>query len=172
MRGDRRHRARGSGAHHSLRPARAGGRDCIVALVALGVDRPGPEVHDHLAPNVAAPDELAVRPTPPPGAPDIPFRHRFDVRPAIGTPLFTAGPDAETGGWIRTRDGDPIDDLLLVALTDSWPPAVFTRLEARVGVPTMKLTVHLRGAPCARVRVVPRAVPHPGGGRGLPGGDG
>jgi acyl-CoA thioesterase len=124
-----------------------GGRECLVALVALGVDRPGPEVHDHRAPSVPAPDEAPARPAPPPGAVDIPFRHRFDVRPAIGTPPFTAGADAETGGWIRTRDGDPIDDLLLVALTDAWPPAIFARLEAPVGVPTIELTVHLRGAP-------------------------
>jgi acyl-CoA thioesterase len=124
-----------------------GGRDCILALVALGVDRSGPEVHDHPAPPVATPEQLPERSASPPGAPDIPFRHRFDVRAAIGNPPFTAGPSAETGGWIRSEDDDPVDDVLLTALTDSWPPAVFSRLEARVGVPTIELTVHLRGAP-------------------------
>ena len=123
------------------------GRDCIVGLVALGIDRPGPELHDHLAPTVPAPDELPARGEPPPGAPDIPFRHRFDVRAAIGTPPFMAGPAAETGGWIRSADRDPVDEVLLTALTDSWPPAIFSRIELPVGVPTVELTVHLRGRP-------------------------
>jgi acyl-CoA thioesterase len=125
------------------------GRDCILALVALGVDRPGPEIHDHPAPDEGGPDDAPARVEPPEGAPDIPFRHRFEVRPVIGGPPFTAGPVAETGGWIRTADRDPVDDVLLAALTDAWPPAVFSRLEERVGVPTVELTVHLRGAPGA-----------------------
>jgi acyl-CoA thioesterase len=124
------------------------GRDCIVALVALGIDRPGPALHDHPAPSVPGPEELPAR-EPPSSAIDIPFRHRFDLRPAIGAPPFTSGARAETGGWIRTRDGDAVDDLLLVALTDSWPPAIFARLDPPVGVPTVELTVHLRGAPSA-----------------------
>lgn len=124
------------------------GRDCILALVALGVDRAGPELHEHPAPAVPSPEEIAVRAVPA-GAPEIPFRHRFDVRHAIGAAPFTAGPAAETGGWIRTVDEDPVDDVLLTALTDAWPPAVFSRFEAPVGVPTVELTVHLRGAPPA-----------------------
>ena len=122
------------------------GRDCILALAALGVDRPGPELHDHPAPSVPQPDAL-MAPAPPAGAPDVPFRERYDVRPTLGTPPFTAGPAAETGGWIRLRDGSPVDDVLLAALTDAWPPAVFSRLEAPVGVPTVELTVHFRGVP-------------------------
>ena len=37
---------------------RQAGRDCILALVALGVDRPGPTLHDHAPPEVPPPDEL------------------------------------------------------------------------------------------------------------------
>jgi acyl-CoA thioesterase len=124
------------------------GRDCILALVALGVDRPGPEVHDHPVPTVAAPDALPPRAEPPPGPVDIPFRKRFELRPAVGSLPFAAGEGvAETGGWIRTTDHDPVDDVLLAALTDSWPPAVFSRLQERVAVPTVELTIHFRGAP-------------------------
>jgi acyl-CoA thioesterase len=126
------------------------GRDCVLALVAVGIDRPGPELHDHPAPAVPGPDEVPVRPDAPAGAPDIPFRHRFDLRPALGTAPFTAGPTADTGGWIRTADQDPVDDVLLAAITDSWPPAVFSRLEGPVGVPTIELTIHFRGEPPRR----------------------
>jgi acyl-CoA thioesterase len=123
-----------------------GGRDCILALAALGVDRDGPVLHDHPAPAVEPPAEAPVEAPRPPGAPDIPFRHRFEQRIAIGSLPFTMGEAAETGGWIRTADHDPVDDVLLAALTDAWPPAVFTRLEARLGVPTVDLTIHFRGA--------------------------
>ena len=33
-----------------------------------------------------------------------------------------------------------------MALTDSWPPAVFTTSTAPLAVPTLDLTVHLRAA--------------------------
>lgn len=124
-----------------------GGRDCILALVALGVDRGGAEIHDHPAPEVRAAEALSPRLHAPDGAPDIPFRGRFDLRPAIGTLPFEQGDEALTGGWIRTSEDDPVDDVLLAALTDSWPPAVFSRLEAPAGVPTIELTVHFRGRP-------------------------
>ena len=127
-----------------------GGRDCILALVALGLDRPGPQLHDHVAPAVPDPDEVPIRPEPADGALDIPFRHRFEVRPAFGSPPFGSGPDALTGGWIRTTDDDPVDDVLLASITDAWPPAVFSRLEVPVGVPTVELTIHFRAAPPGR----------------------
>jgi acyl-CoA thioesterase len=123
------------------------GRDCILALVALGVDRPGPELHDHPPPDVPEPDAIAPPPEAMAGAPDVPFRHHFERRPAIGTPPFLKGPTAETGGWIRSAYDEPVDDVLVAALTDSWPPAVFSRLEVPVGVPTVELTIHFRGAP-------------------------
>lgn len=124
------------------------GRDCILGLVALGADRPGPELHDHAPPPVPEPEACPPRPIPP-GAPDIPFRHRFDLRPALGALPFTRGPEAVTGGWIRTADDDPVDAPLAALLTDAWPPAIFSRLELPVGVPTIELTIHFRNAPPA-----------------------
>jgi acyl-CoA thioesterase len=126
---------------------RQGGRDCVLALVALGVVRPGESMHDHPAPEVPAPDAVPPRAEAATAGPDIPFRHRFDLRPAIGAAPFEAGTEALTGGWIRTADHDPIDDVLLAAITDAWPPAVFSKLELPVGVPTVELTIHFRNAP-------------------------
>lgn len=123
------------------------GKDCVVAMAALGHDRPGPTLHDHPAPEVPGPDGLDPRPGPAEGAPDIPFRHRYDLRAAIGTAPFQAGPEALTGGWIRSADSDPIDDVLVAAITDAWPPAIFSKLEVPVGVPTVELTIHFRNAP-------------------------
>jgi acyl-CoA thioesterase len=117
------------------------GKDCVLAVAALALDRPGPALHHH-----PAPDELERRADlVVPGALEVPFRLRFDSRPAIGTPPFSVGPEAVSGGWIRSTEADPVDDVMLVALTDAWPPAVFAVLEERAGVPTIELTVHLRG---------------------------
>ena len=122
------------------------GRTCILALVALGLDRPGPELRDHPAPTVAPADEVPA-PTARRDGPPIPFRQRYEQRPALGSPPFVRGAEALTGGWIRTTDHDPVDDVLVAAITDAWPPAVFSKLEVPVGVPTVELTIHFRGAP-------------------------
>jgi acyl-CoA thioesterase len=122
-----------------------GGRDCIVALAALGVDRPGPSLDDQRAPDVPGPDALSSRPAATGIA--IPIRDRYDVRHAIGGDPFVPGPEALTGGWIRTADDDPVDEVVVAALTDAWPPAVFSRLALPVGVPTIDLTIHFREAP-------------------------
>jgi acyl-CoA thioesterase len=126
---------------------RQGGRDCVLALVALGVDRPGPSLHDHPPPEVPAASEVPPRAESSLVGPDIPFRHRFDLRPVVGALPFAASAEALTGGWIRTTEDDPVDDVLLAAITDAWPPAVFSKLELPVGVPTVELTIHFRNAP-------------------------
>jgi acyl-CoA thioesterase len=119
------------------------GRACILAIAAIGVAREGPAFDDHPMPDVRPPEEL----TRAEGAPNIPMRDRFDTRHGIGTPPFHYGHEAVTGGWIRTADDDPIDEVLLVTLTDAWPPAVFSRMEVPLGVPTIDLTVHFRQTP-------------------------
>jgi len=124
---------------------RQDGRDCILAIAALGVDRDGAAIDDHPAPTVASPEELPSSFEA--SQVEVPFRGRFEVVPALGTPPFVLGDEALTGGWIRTADHDPIDEVLLVALVDAWPPAIFSRMEVPVGVPTVDLTVHFRSAP-------------------------
>lgn len=119
------------------------GRDCVLATAALGVVRPGPTFQDVSAPAAPPPGEVPLRD----GGPEIPMGGRYDSRFVLGTMPFQLGDEALTGGWIRTVDDDPIDEVLLVALTDAWPPAVFTRVEVPVGVPTIDLTVHFRREP-------------------------
>lgn len=126
---------------------RQDGRDCVLALVALAVDRPGPALHHHPAPDVPAANDVPPRPPETTTDLDIPFRHRFELRPTIGNLPFASGTEALTGGWIRTADDDPVDEVLLAAITDAWPPAIFATLEQRLGVPTIELTVHFRNAP-------------------------
>jgi acyl-CoA thioesterase len=120
------------------------GATVALALTALTADRSGAADFDDTAmPDVAPPDRCPPLPDGP-GTPSIPIRGRYETRLAVGGPMFTEGPTARTGGWIRFADGEPLDELGVIALTDAWPPAVFTRVVGPLAVPTVDLTVHLR----------------------------
>jgi acyl-CoA thioesterase len=80
----------------------------------------------------------------------IALRDRFEYRHLIGEVPGAAADDAVTGGWIRLTDDEPVDHLVVAALTDCWAPAVFSRLAAPVGVPTVDLTIHFRHDPPGR----------------------
>jgi len=127
-----------------------------LALVALGADRPGmltfdddpglPALPD--GSTVPQPEDVRIVPVDPER--DIPMRKHFEMRWALGdTPFNPAGPslEARSGGWLRLLDGDPVDDVVLAAMSDAWLPPVFSRTDQMVGVPTVDLTVHFRSLP-------------------------
>jgi acyl-CoA thioesterase len=121
-----------------------GGATAVLALGAFaGARDDAIDFDDTTMPEVAAPNDCP--PLPPPPAPlALPIRDRFELRLAIGGELFVESDVALTGGWIRLADGEPADELALVAMTDAWPPAAFTRVGTRMVVPTIDLTVHIR----------------------------
>lgn len=51
---------------------------------------------------------------------------------------------AWVGGWMRAAEPRPADHALLAALTDALMPPAFLRLERRMAVPTIDLTIHFR----------------------------
>jgi acyl-CoA thioesterase len=85
--------------------------------------------------------ELSIPGTPPP------MFGRLETRPAFGSPPFSGGPEAVTGGWLRTRDGDRLTPELVALFTDAWWPAPFSRLEEPSQAPTLELTIHFRARP-------------------------
>lgn len=123
----------------------SGDRPLAVAVGSFGYDRPGPERDDHPAPEVPPPQDC------PPAEPApirIPMREQYEYRHAIGPrPFGGDGDEAVTGGWVRLRDPEPVDDHVLFAVTDCWVPAVFGVLDDHLGVPTVDLTAHLRRLP-------------------------
>ena len=50
-------------------------------------------------------------------------------------------------GWFDFADGQTIDEYGLILASDSFPPAVFNSGLPVSWVPTVELTVHLRGLP-------------------------
>jgi acyl-CoA thioesterase len=118
-----------------------GDRLICTAQAAFAVPMGGVEFCDIEAPSVPPPE--AIEPTDIDGPP-IPMRERYETRWAVGGPPFSGAPAAVAGGWIRLAEPRPADHLLLAALTDAWMPPVFSRVQERMGVPTIDLTIHFR----------------------------
>ncbi|MEX0768199.1 MAG: thioesterase family protein [Microthrixaceae bacterium] len=82
---------------------------------------------------------------------EVPMSGHYEQRWVIGGPPFEPLPFgqslARTGGWLRPVGGEPIDALTLTAMTDAWLPPIFSRVSETLLVPTVDLTIHLRGLP-------------------------
>ena len=119
------------------------GRLLATSQAAFALPMRGVEFCDIVPPDVPRPESLV----PLPAMPDPPpFRDRYHTLWAIGAPPLSRSPEAVTGGWIRLAEPRPLDHLLIAALTDAWMPPVFSRLDERVGVPTVDLTIHFRAS--------------------------
>jgi acyl-CoA thioesterase len=135
------------------------GRLIALSVGALATARGGdpPAFQDVRIPEVSPPDATPARVEEDGAA--FPFRKRYEMRPVFDRAAPEPDAAAETGGWIRPAGARPPDALLLTALADAWPPAVFQKLGrggAGRGVPTVDLTVHFR-APEALARLAPDA---------------
>jgi len=150
-----------------------GGRTVVTALVALAVDRDAPVSFDEDpglpvlsdGSDVPGPEDVAHQDVDPDR--DVAMRSHYDMRWLIGDLPFShlpssdrpssdrpSGDDdlrsdgtARCGGWLRLREEDPVDELVLVAMADAWLPPLFSRVSAPVVVPTVELTVRFRGRP-------------------------
>jgi acyl-CoA thioesterase len=122
-----------------------GDRLVALAVAAFSEPREGPEFCDLVPPAFdPPPEEIEVRPLPP-DAP--PIAHRWDTRFVLGRPPDSSLPPserAETGGWIRPEEPQPIGAPIVAAITDAWVPPVFSRLSEAMFLPTIDLTVHFR----------------------------
>jgi acyl-CoA thioesterase len=122
------------------------GRLVGMALAAFSRSRPGPELCDLTMPEVPGPETLHEAPFPP-NAPDI--ARRWESRWAINPPRRPGDPpavEAVSGKWIRLPEGHVVDGVVAAAITDASIPAVFSRLDEPIVVPTVDLTIHFRSA--------------------------
>lgn len=75
---------------------------------------------------------------------------RLAVRMRPGDDGFRAGRpsgDARMAGWFAFADGAPIDAIGLLLAADAFAPPVFNTELPVAWVPTLELTVHVRGVP-------------------------
>ncbi|MEQ1872553.1 MAG: thioesterase family protein [Ilumatobacteraceae bacterium] len=84
------------------------------------------------------------------GAVAVALNARLNVRLRPGDESFMRGERkgvAEMAGWFAFADDRPVDTLALLLAADAFPPAVF-HIDLPPGwVPTLELTVHVRGVP-------------------------
>ena len=78
---------------------------------------------------------------------DLAILNRLDVRVHPDHAVADPSGLAEVTGWIRFRDGRPVDAHALTLFADAFPPSLFSKL-GRIGwVPTIELTVQVRRRP-------------------------
>ncbi|HTN99283.1 MAG TPA: thioesterase family protein [Microthrixaceae bacterium] len=133
------------------------GRTLVVALASLGVDRQAPTSFNEdpglptmsdgsPVPRVSEIPEAPIDPSR-----DIPMRQHYDLRWVLGERPFSEERSADaralSGGWIRPAEAEPIDEVVLAAMTDAWMPPIFSRVAEPLAVPTIDLTIHFRGLP-------------------------
>jgi acyl-CoA thioesterase len=77
------------------------------------------------------------------------FMQQFDLRLTPDTAAWAVTRPsgvAEAAGWTRFADGREPDPACLPLMADAFPPTVFNVLQS-LWVPTIELTVHVRGRP-------------------------
>ena len=100
------------------------------------------------------PDYERCEVPPPPASPDqgpMPqLNERLAVRMRPGDSGFRAGTPtgrAEMAGWFAFADERPIDAIALLLVADAFAPPIFNTELPVAWVPTLELTVHVRGVP-------------------------
>lgn len=89
-------------------------------------------------------------PPPPTDGPVPEMFRRLAVRIRPGDEGFRTGNPsgrAEIRGWFAFADGEPIDAIGLLLVADAFPPPIFNTDLPAAWVPTVELTVHVRGIP-------------------------
>src|SRR5690606_10262351 len=136
------------------------GRLLALGLASLAVDRDAPVAYDEDPGLPTLPDGRPVpRPEEVPHVEvdperDVPMRGHYDLRWVLGDLPFRPGPTGEArarcGGWLRPAEPEPVDEVVLTAMSDAWMPPIFCRVDHPLAVPTIDLTVHYRGLPRTR----------------------
>ena len=122
----------------------------IALLGTFGEQTPGGRAFTREAP-VDLPDYDDCELPPPPNdgpRPEIFRRLAVRIRPG-DEGLRTGNPsgNAEIRGWFAFADGEPIDAIGLLLVADAFPPPIFNTDLPTAWVPTVELTVHVRGVP-------------------------
>lgn len=127
-----------------------GDREIIRLLGTFGDQNPGgPELTNERPPELPAYESCEVPPDSMEG-PRPAMMDRLAVRIRPGDEGFRTGSPtgtAEIRGWFAFADHEPIDAIGLLLVADAFPPPIFNTALPVAWVPTVELTVHVRGVP-------------------------
>lgn len=138
------------------------GQRVVTLLGTFGDQQPGGPGVVTVAPFAIAPFDECTRRPPTAEAPAIMANLNCRIHP--GDARFAEGEPSgrpEMRGWFDLADGEPIDAFGLLLATDCFPPAIFNTEVSVAWVPTVELTVHVRGTPepgPLRCRFVSRSI--------------
>ena len=119
------------------------GKPIALGISAFSTPREATEFSDLSMPEVPRPEDLervADRD-------DFPFGRQLDMLRAMGPEAGERSERAEIGVWMRLRDHQVADHLVVTQLLDAFAPAVFAKLGlggGGAGVPTVEMTYHYR----------------------------
>ncbi|HZA87624.1 MAG TPA: thioesterase family protein [Acidimicrobiales bacterium] len=127
------------------------GSPCVEATFALGRHDPATEPwwSDVAEPDLPPRDDCVRLPGVAPTGVALPIMQHVDVRLDPAVMGFASGQPSGAGelrGWLTFADGRPPDPLALLFAVDAFPPATFD-LAMSGWVPTLELTVYVRGVP-------------------------
>lgn len=112
------------------------------AMAVFSARRDGPSFDQTVMPDVPSPEDGEEFDT---SLVEVAVFSRFRAVPAIGGAPMSGGEEAETAGWLRLRDEQPMTAVLAAAMLDVWFPAPFVVLGKPAHAPTLEYTVHF---PC------------------------
>ncbi len=119
------------------------GKLIALGIAAFSAPREATEFVDLSMPEVPRPEDLErVR-----DRDDFPFGRQLDILRALGPLEGERSDRAELGVWMRLRDHQIADHLVVTQLIDAFAPAVFAKLGmggGGAGVPTVEMTYYFR----------------------------
>jgi acyl-CoA thioesterase len=109
------------------------------AMAVFSAERRGPSfVHTEM-PEVPAPEEGEEFDT---SQAPVPVFARYRAIPVIGGAPMSGGDRADTAGWLKLVEEEPMSPELAAAMLDVWYPAPFVALSTPAVAPTLEYTVH------------------------------
>ncbi|MGA9278625.1 thioesterase family protein [Ilumatobacter sp.] len=127
-----------------------GGKSTLQVLGSFGEQTPGGPSRQ-MEEQVGLPAYTDCVTAPPPNeGPNPALMEKIDVRMLPEDGGFRSGEPsgrAEISGWFALADEEPVDAIGLMLVADAFPPPVFNSGLPVAWVPTVELTVHVRGVP-------------------------
>ena len=126
------------------------GKPTLTLLATFGDQSPGGPSRQTSAAVELPPYEESAPPPPAGEGPQPELMNRIDIRMHPEDGAFRRGQPSGTAlmrGWFALADDEPIDAIALMLAADAFPPPVFNSGLAVGWVPTVELTVHVRGVP-------------------------
>lgn len=109
------------------------------AMAVFSADRNGPSfVHTEM-PQVTPPEEGEEFDT---SLAPVPVFARYRAIPVLGGAPLSGGDRADTAGWLKLAEEEPMSPELAAAMLDVWYPAPFVAITEPSVAPTLEYTVH------------------------------